>query len=141
MVMIRRPIRGSLCRAVHVDGFNHYANPKKVRLTMYNLQLAIPEVQDNDAILQLVRENELVFDRTLFFLFADRIQRIKKWLEVHTLDEWERTELDTEDVFKYVGINFSSDEIQAMWSGKEITMPEDTNINLIPVLTENRDEE
>ncbi|KYK25595.1 MAG: hypothetical protein AYK23_03905 [Candidatus Proteinoplasmatales archaeon SG8-5] len=108
---------------------------------MYNLQLAIPEVQDNDAILQLVRENELVFDRTLFFLFADRIQRIKKWLEVHTLDEWERTELDTEDVFKYVGINFSSDEIQAMWSGKEITMPEDTNINLIPVLTENRDEE
>jgi hypothetical protein len=141
MVKIRRAIRGSFCRAVEVDGFNHYANPKKVRLTFYNLQLALPEIENDDAIMQLVRENELIFDRTLFFLFAERIEKIKKWLEEHSLDEWERTELDTEDVFKYVGENFTSDEILAMWSGKQITMPDNPNINLIPLMTDPDDNE
>ena len=140
MVKIRRAIRGSFCRSVEVDGFNHYANPKRVRLTIYNLQLALPEVQDDDAILQLVRENELVFDRTLFLHFADRVNNIKNWLEEHCLDEWERTELDTEDVFKFVGENFTSDEILAMWSGKQIPMPENLSINLIPIMTQ-KDEE
>jgi hypothetical protein len=51
MVKVKSPMRGSLCRAIQIDGFNHYANSKRVRLTFYNLQLAMPEVQDSDAIL------------------------------------------------------------------------------------------
>jgi hypothetical protein len=75
-----------------------------------------------------------MFDRALFLRFADRMQKIKEWLEEHSMDDLERVELDTEDMFRYVGDNFDTDDIMAMWSGKEMTISTDGSLNLIPLM-------
>jgi hypothetical protein len=62
------------------------------------------------------------------------VQKIRAWLDEHSMDELGKAEPDSEDVFKYLGENSDTGEITVMWSGKEISAGEDASMQLIPLM-------
>lgn len=133
MVKIKEPIVGGFCRKIVVDGFSDYANPERVRLCLYNFQMGMPERDESEAVLQLVRETELVMDRELFYRFADRVAAIRDWLEKHRIQNKKMTK---EEVRKYVHEHFTSEEILAIWAGGEVSVPDNIPLGLLPLYSD-----
>ena len=136
MIKIKEPMKGALCRTIAVDGFSDYANPTRVRISIYSINMGMPEQEDEDTVLQLVRESELVFSRDVFIKFAERIAKLKKWMEKHPI---ENNEMDRQEMQEYIAKNFTSNEILAIWIGHELDPLEVSTFGLNPHLSKEGD--
>ena len=131
MVQLKEPRISGFNRKISVDGFSNYANPSRVRFSFYSIHMGFPEKEKGEDVLQLVRETELDFDREVFLNFADRVAQIKDWLLKHPLKD--KKHMSHQDVADYIASHFTSDEILAIWAGREITIPENVPLGLIPL--------
>lgn len=137
MVKLKEPRIGEGNRLITVNGFSDYVNPIRVRISLYSIQMALPENEEGDAVLQLARESELMFDRDTFLKFADRIEYLRKWLEEHPVDS---LVMEKEELKKYILENFTRDEILAIWAGHQLNFEDISSFGLIPIISNKNDE-